>query len=296
MILSDTLNYLKNRDIRVVYGDTDGIYLGCSRSAENLPDFSTSLGIRFNQDNEKWLTKPEEAFSAIEQCNIKWQKDLEYPDFELEPEIHDGMIFVKHKNYLIFDTKDGKIEMTTKGNNFKGSDKANIARKVLENIMMNVLKENPSWEDEDEVRNAVKNSIKSQTREILSRLDLSQVDLDDLTLIQSVQPSKRYKLNQDGSVSTFGKRAAALEKVLGQPIKTRIKLKFVVTKKPLPGIAKPSKSGVKPIDYMYPVELLKDVKDIDLNWYKKMIENFVQGAFGLSDIAVTEQKGLDAWM
>jgi len=27
-----------------------------------------------------------------------------------------------------------------------------------------------------------------------------------------------------------------------------------------------------------------------------MIENYVQGAFGLSDIAVTEQTGLDAWM
>ena len=41
------------------------------------------------------------------------------------------MIFVKHKNYLIFDSKNGKIEMITKGNNFKGSDKADIARKAL---------------------------------------------------------------------------------------------------------------------------------------------------------------------
>ena len=91
--------------------------------------------------------------------NVKWQKDLNYPDFELEPEKHDGMIFVKHKNYLIFDSKDGKIEMMTKGNNFKGSDKANIARKVLENIMIDVLKENPSWDDEEEARDKIKNSI-----------------------------------------------------------------------------------------------------------------------------------------
>jgi hypothetical protein len=47
---------------------------------------------------------------------------------------------------------------------------------------------------------------------------------------------------------------------------------------------------------MYPVDLLKDVKEIDLEWYKKMIENYIEGAFGLSDISATEQKGLDAWM
>ena len=296
MILADALEYLNNEDIRVVYGDTDGIYMGCSRSMSNIPEFSKALGVLLSPEDDKWITKPEVALAAIQQCNVKWQKELRYPDFELEAEQHDAMIFIKHKNYLIFDAKNGKIEMTTKGNNFKGSDKANIARKVLAEIMMTVLKENPSWEKEDDVRNAVKNSIKNKTREIVSRLDLSKVDLNDLTLVQAVQPEKRYKLNQDGSSSTFGKRAEALEKLLGQPIRTRVKMKFVITKKPLPGIIKPSKSGVKPIDYMYPVDLVKDRKEIDLDWYKKMIENYVQGAFGLSDIATTEQSGLDAWM
>jgi len=162
--------------------------------------------------------------------------------------------------------------------------------------MIEVLKENPSWKEEEKARKEIKNSIISNTKEIISKLDLKQVDLDDLTLVQSVQPAKRYKLNQDGSVSTFGKRSAALEKLLGHPIKSRIKLKFVITKKSLPGITKPSKSGVKPIDYMYPIDLLEDKNEIDLDWYKKMIENYIQGAFGLSDIAVTEQTGLDAWM
>jgi len=296
MILSDTLRYLEDRNIRVVYGDTDGIYLGCSRSAGNLPEFSKALGFSLSQDDKTWLTKPEVAVAAIEQCNKKWQNDLKYPDFELEAEQHDAMIFVKHKNYLIFDVKDGKIEMTTKGNNFKGSDKANIARKVLEKIMMGVLKDNPCWDDEEKARKAIKNSIMSKTKDSLLKLDLSQVDINDLTLIQSVQPSKRYKTIRDGSTSVFGKRSAALEKLIDQQIKTRIKMKFVVTKRPLPGIMNPSKSGVKPIDYMYPVDLLKDVKEIDLEWYKKMIENYIEGAFGLSDISATEQKGLDAWM
>jgi DNA polymerase elongation subunit (family B) len=296
MILADTLNYLNNENIRVVYGDTDGIYMGCSRSMGNIPRFSKALGIRLDANDDEWITRPEVANAAIKQCNEKWQNELKYPDFELEAEQHDGMIFVKHKNYLIFDEKNGKIEMTTKGNNFKGSDKANIARKVLAEIMMTVLQENPRWEKEDDVRAAVKQSIKNKTRDIVAQLDLESVDLNDLTLVQSVQPEKRYKLNQDGSSSTFGKRAEALGKLLGRPIRSRVKMKFVITKRPLPGIAKPSKSGVKPIDYMYPVDLVRDRKEIDLEWYKKMIENYVQGAFGLSDIAATEQKGLDAWM
>ena len=73
------------------------------------------------------------------------------------------MIFVKHKNYLIFDAKDGKIEMVTKGNNFKGSDKADIARKALNDIIIEVLKENHTWKDEEEVRKAVKESIANKT-------------------------------------------------------------------------------------------------------------------------------------
>ena len=296
MILDDTLKDLEKDGIRVIYGDTDGLYLGCSRSVGNLPKFSKALGLYIEKDDNDWLTMPDKALSSIEKANNKWRKDLKYPDFELEPEIHDAMIFVKHKNYLIFDSKNDKIEMITKGNNFKGSDKANIARKILKKIMIEVLRENPRWDDEEKIRNDIKKCIMDKTKEILLKMDWSEVDLEDLTLIQSVQPAKRYKLNQDGSISVFGKRSQALESLLGYPIKNRMKLKFVVTKKPLPGITKPSKSGVKPIDYMYPVDLLKNLNEIDLAWYKKMIENYIQGAFGLSDIASTEQKGLDAWM
>jgi len=296
MILADTLRYLQNQGIRVVYGDTDGIYLGCSRSVGNLPRFSKALGVDIPADEKDWLTRSEDAIKAIEECNIRWQRELNYPSFELEPEIHDAMIFVKHKNYLIFDENNGEIEMITKGNNFKGSDKANIARKVLKEIMIEVLRENARWKDEEEARIKVKESIKTKTMEILSKLDLSKVDIEDLTLIQSVKPASRYKKNMNGSLSTFGKRAMALEKLLGEPIRNTIKLRFVVTKHPLPGIKNPSKSGVKPIDYMYPVDLIKDKGDIDLEWYKKMIENYIQGAFGLSNIEKTEQTGLDAWM
>ncbi|MDG6229358.1 MAG: DNA polymerase domain-containing protein [Candidatus Thermoplasmatota archaeon] len=296
MILADTLEFLEKNGIRVVYGDTDGIYLGCSNSIKTIPHFSKALGVSFDTPSFIWLTPPEDAVAAIDACNNRWQKELSYPDFELEPEFHDAMIFVKHKNYLIFDEKQGSIEMITKGNNFKGSDKANIARKALKEIMIKVLKENPEWTEEDVAREDVKESIMRITQEIVATLDLSKVDIEDLTLIQQVKPASRYKRNQDGSMSTFGKRAAALEKVIGEPLRTTAKYRFVVTKQPLPGIQNPSKSGVKPIDYMYPIDKIEDGREIDLEWYKQMIENYIQGAFGLSQMQKTEQTGLDAWM
>jgi DNA polymerase elongation subunit (family B) len=296
IILADTLHYLKSQGIRVVYGDTDGIYLGCARSVASIPAFKKALNILDHESDPHWLTLPEDAMKAIQACNKKWQSDLQYPSFELEAEKHDAMLFVKHKNYLIFDEKQATIQMVTKGNNFKGSDKAEIARKVLKEIMTVVLKDHPSWENEDEIREEIKESIMEKTQEIVSHLDLSKVDIEDLTLVQSVQPAKRYKPNQDGSISSFGRRAQALEKLLGEPIRSRIKLRFVVTKKALPGIQNPSKSGVKPIEFMYPVDLVKDKEEIDLEWYKAMIVNYIQGAFGLSAIKATEQTGLDAWM
>ena len=85
--------------------------------------------------------------------------------------------------------------------------------------MINVIKENPNWTDEKKARDNIKKSITDNTRKILLNFDLSKVDIDDLTLIQSVKPSTQYKKNQDGSLSTFGKRALALEKLLNRFIK-----------------------------------------------------------------------------
>ena len=295
-ILDETLQYLKSKEIRVVYGDTDGLYLGCSSSANSNPSFAKALQITDRKPDPIWLTSKEKAIQSIEESNKKWQKNLNYPDFELEPEVHDAMIFVKHKNYLIFDEKNQSILMQTKGNNFKGSDKANIARIALKEIMFRVLKDIPSWSDEEEARAFVQEAIQKHTQDVVSSLDFTKVDIKELTLIQSVKPSTRYKRNQDGSLSTFGRRAAALEHVINEKIKSSRKIRFVVTKKPLPGISNPSKSGVKPIDYMYPVDFIKSTNDIDLQWYQEMIENYIKGAFGLSQMQKTEQTGLDAWM
>jgi DNA polymerase elongation subunit (family B) len=291
-ILHSTLQILEQRGIRVVYGDTDGIYLGCSNTAsvdlQQVLDSTSSV-------TSQWLTPPGEALETIDFCNRKWREELDYAQFELEPEVHEAMIFVKHKNYLIFDVDLDNLVMTTKGNNFKGSDKPDIARLILRDIMRDVLAENMSWGDEKEARRHIKESIKKFTEKAVTNIDLSRYSLDDFTLVQSVQPPGFYKHNPDGSPSVYMQRATALESLIGK-IRFRKKLRFVVTKKPLPGIRNPSKSGVKPIHYMYPVTLLKDRDDIDLMWYRDLIEKFIQGAFGIRDFTVPKQEGLDTWM
>lgn len=290
-ILYDTLKILEREGIRVVYGDTDGIYVACSRSASKK--LRKALGIQEN--GEDWIIQPSKVHDVIDYCNKKWQKELKYENFELEPEEHDAMIFVKHKNYLIFDVEDGNIKMITKGNNFKGSDKPDIARIFLKDIMLEVLKENIEWDDEEEAREKVKESIKKITLNKIKEIDIEKFGIEAFTLIQSVQPASRYKPNPDGTMSVYGERAKALEKLIGK-LKYRRKFKFIITKHSLPGIRNPTKSGVKPIHYMYPLELLINRDEIDMKWYKEMVKNYIQGAFGLTDIEKSTQYGLDKWM
>ena len=290
-ILYDTLKTLERGGARVVYGDTDGIYVACSRSASAM--LRRALGAE--EGESRWIIEPEKVKKEIDYCNEKWRRALNYRDFELEVEEHEAMIFVKHKNYLIFDVEDGRVVMTTKGNNFRGSDKPQIARMVLRDIMIDVLRENLEWNDEEEAREKVKKSIMKVTLEKVKEMDIEKFDMDAFTLVQSVQPSSRYKPNPDGSPSVYGERAKALEKLMGN-LSVRRKFKFVVTKKPLPGVRNPTKSGIKPIHYMYPLELLENREEIDMEWYKEMIKNFVRGAFGLADLEGHKQYGLDRWM
>lgn len=297
-ILADSLVDLRAAGARVIYGDTDGLYIGCSRSAKNDMRVAESLGIDFEPKDSAWILQPDDAYAAIKDLNKKWRDYLGYEDFELEAGSHDAMIFVVHKNYLIFDVKTGKLRMQTKGNNFRGSDKAPVAQKILEDIMVNSLRENAEWDDEEKARESMKASIKKWTQEAIKTFDPSKISRDDLTLIQVVQPAASYaKVGKDKTTeSSWTKRAQALEKLTGERLRVSKKYRFVVCKKPLPGIDKPTKTGIKPLDYMWPVDSIQDASEIDLAWYKDMIHKYVRGAFGFEDLQSHSQKGLDAWM
>jgi len=307
-ILHESLKDLEKQQIRVVYGDTDGIYLACGRNGANIEGVAQAYGAQDKADPADWMTTPEDAVTAVDRLNQRFRTELNYPEFELEPEVHDAMVFVVHKNYLIFDAVDGEVKMETKGNNFKGSDKAELARQELGHIMRRALGENLAWKDEEAARKSMQNSIKKATLEAIARLKVSTTDPAQLVLLQTVRPSRAYKPNPDGSPSTFAKRSDALDDLLRksglEPLNGARKFRFVVANRPLPGLETigRKKPGIKPIEFMWPVDVLEQKQwrekgyRLDLDWYKEMIENYIRGAFGFDDLSTVEQKGLDAWL
>jgi DNA polymerase elongation subunit (family B) len=291
-ILNDVAERLNKANAMVAYGDTDGIYIPCSRSSKDAPDelyrvLSTPKAPGMDQDKFS-ICDAERVKKIIRECNELWRKRLNYPDFELEIEEADAALFVKHKNYLLWEVKGDALEMTTKGNNFKGSDKPNLARKVLERIMRRVLAENLAWENVQEGRARLIESIVNATEEEIKQMDVTQVSEDDLILIQTVRSPDSYKkVGKESKKSIFTLRSEAIEKLLSTKINTSVKMRFMVSKQGLPGIEDPTKSDVKPIDYMYPVESLRDGEGnimwdrVDLDWYRTMIRSYVFGAFGI---------------
>lgn len=315
-ILHETREDFEKRGIRVVYGDTDGIYLGCSKSIGNLPHMAEAVGADEEPDGDKWITLPQDAIGAVQEMNDHWREFLNYPGFELEAEQYDAMVYVVHKNYLKFTTKNGKLALETKGNNFKGSDKAPLAQNLLAEIMERAIKEVSSWDEEDDARERMKTAIKRATTEVMKDRDVSGTEWDQLTLRQSVRPIRGYKPNPDGSASSFAMRTAAIEQVLGEELTAGRKMKFIVCKNPLPayiqppaqdwarkrlrsfhldmGIKKPNKSGIKPIEYMWPLDLVEPHM-IDLTWYKEMVEKYIMGAFGFNSLELATQRDLSSW-
>ncbi len=315
-ILHDALLDFKKQGIRVVYGDTDGIYLACSKSAGNLPHFAAGLEADVLPEADKWITMPDQAIAAVEAANKKWRRLLDYEGFELEPELHDAMVFVVHKNYLIFDARDGVIRMETKGNNFKGSDKAPIAQKILSSIMTEALRDVVAWDDEEDARERMKTAIKRATTNAVKGLDITKTEWNDLVLRQNVRPAKAYKPNPDGSLRSQAVRAVALEQVLGESITAGRKMRFVVCRDPLPlyqdagaqqeakdrlarqgmrlEVKLPKKAGIKPIEWMWPADQVKP-GDVDWLWYRELVENYVKGAFGFDSLELAVQRDLSSW-
>lgn len=322
-ILHDTRKGLEEHGRRVVYGDTDGIYLACSKSAGNLPHLADALGVDLEPEEDKWITMPDEAVAAIDAMNEHWRKELDYEGFELEAEAYDAMVFIVHKNYLKFQARDGKLVMDTKGNNFKGSDKAPLARTLLSEIMALALKDVAVWDDEEDARERMRAAIKRATQTVMKDRDVTGTDWDELTLRQQVRPVRNYKPNPDGSASGFAMRTAALEHLLGEQITASRKMRFIVCKNALPaymdreaqswvrdrlsqaGLAfnerydlattrNTKKSGIKPIEYMWPVDRVEPHM-VDWTWYKDTVEAYVKGAFGFRSLELATQRDLSSW-
>ena len=317
-ILAETMEDWEAKGIRVVYGDTDGLYMACSKSAGNLPHFAAALGADVEPEADKWITMPDDAIEAVAVANRRWRDELKYEGFELEAETHDCMVFVVHKNYLIFDAdpKGAGIRMETKGNNFKGSDKAPLAQTLLKDIMHKALREVAVWDKEDAGREAMKVAIKRATKDVMATVQVAKTDWDALILRQSVSAIKSYEPNPDGTLRSQAVRTAALEDLLGEAIAATRKVKFIVCKDPLPLykqpdrqerkrvelargghkliVKEPKNRGLKPIEYMWPVEKVTPAM-VDWAWYKSMVEDYVKGAFGFDSLELASQRDLSSW-
>lgn len=315
-ILHETLQDWEGQGIRCVYGDTDGLYMGCSKSAGNIPHLAAALGADVEPKADKWITLPDKALAAVAAANDKWRRELRYEGFELEAETHDAMVFVVHKNYLVFDAKREVLQMETKGNNFKGSDKAPIAQALLKDIMARSLRDVAEWDVEEKAREAMKAAIKRATKEVMQGFQASAADWNELILRQGVSPVKSYEPNPDGTLRSQAVRTAALEQLLGESITATRKFKFIVCREPLPlykdraaqdavqakwkqsgfqlVVKEPKNRGLKPIEYMWPVEKVKPTM-VDWTWYKSMVEDYVKGAFGFDSLEVATQRDLSSW-
>lgn len=288
-ILSDMYNeYVKNK-VRTIYGDTDGIYAGCYRSAYRVPGFIDALmpkddldGLFKKKTGKKLkggiIYSQKKIIHIIDRVNRRWRKRLNYPDFAFEVDTTPAMIISMHKNYIkIKIGKTGKAEVELKGANFTAKDKPNIAEDTLKGIIIDTVKENLRWKDEKVSAERVTSTIHRKMSSIISRIKPEKVDIGDLVLIQKVSSPESYK---EGNA--YKKRAEAIEKIIGK-IRGTDSIDFVVTKNPLPGLeAKRGatfKPSVKPIAFMTPVDSIKDKSEIDYDWYRQMIIDYISSCF-----------------
>lgn len=285
-IISETMERLKAISARITTTDTDGVYVACSRGCPPESPFAKILGVKPASVYSQ-ITDPSIVKTAVEASSEYWRKRLNYPDFELEIETTEAAIFIKHKNYLYWEVIGDKIKLTTKGNSFKGTDKPNVARKALAEIMKGVLADNVEpWKDEDESRKRVKESIVKHTEEFAKHIDMGPYKKDDLMMIQMVRPPIEYKrTGRFGKESALAIRAKAVEKLLGKEILNGSRMRFVVCKIPLPGmeVPKAGKSNVKPYPFMWPIDLVDDSEMIDLEWYRSMLRAYIYGAFDIKE-------------
>jgi len=322
-VLDDAMKKFGSIQAKTTYGDTDGIYAATSKDARTIPAIKKILDIN-DRKKGQYITEPEIIEQAVKAINKKWQDKLHYPTYELEVEWHDGMLFVKHKNYLIFDhvvdkeTGEKRLKMKMKGNNFKAKDKPKFTVDILESIMFEVARKHAIWEDEDKEFLSVRTDIKEKAREVITNMDFTDMPIRKLQVRQGIAPMCHYKQQTKPcpvcggapdqakacavcagtgcKLSVYAARTNGIESLLRQRLKTRVAMMCVVCNNPLPNIHEPRKSASKPLAYLWPVDLLdndyyKELSGgIDYEWYQYSAFNYVKGAFGF------ENWNIDPWV
>jgi DNA polymerase elongation subunit (family B) len=288
-ILSDMYSEAQKRKVRTIYGDTDGIYFGCYRSAYKVPGLVDALLPKEDLDllfkKKKQAKKGHQVIyprkkivKMIDKLNERWRERLKYKGFAIEVEFTPAMIISMHKNYIkIKIDKSGEIDIDLKGANFTAKDKPKAAEDTLKKIIIDTVRDNIQWDDEADSALRVNGSIRRRMSGVISHLKPDKLDVKDLILIQKVKGAGYYK---DGNI--YKKRSEALGKLIGE-IHGTVSLDFVVTTNPIPGMEVKSgnkfKPSVKPIAFMTPVDLIKDKSEIDYDWYRNMTIDYISSCF-----------------
>lgn len=246
--------------------DTDGIALGLSSKA--------------GKNNRKQI------IDKVKKLELKWQKELNFKEFELDIEDFAFVVEIGHKNY-IYGTIDSVETINTKGNNFKAKNKSKLGYKVLKQVIFDSIKDIGDWEIEgkEKIRAEIKNNIIDNTNEAVENIDMSTVDIEDLILHEYVKPMSSYKKAD----SIYAVRTIAIEKLTNMKITHSSRFPMLVCKEHLPGIDKVSPKGTKCIHYMYPTNYVNQ-EDIDLDWYQENVRSYIFGAFGIGKTKAKSKK------
>lgn len=250
---------------QVLYVDTDGVYLGISSSDD--------------ENNKK------EVVDKIKELELKWQKELNYDDFKLDTEESNFMFPVAHKNYLFGDLEKIKIH----GNNFSAKNKSKLSENIMKKVIYESLKNIGDWElsDKEQIRSEVKSNILKFAEEEVSKINMDEIDVEQLILYENINPVSSYKKED----SMYPLRSKAIEFLIGEKITHSMKLPMLVHKNPLSNIPmdKISKKGTKCIHYMYPIDYINN-DEIDFEWYKDNVSKYIMGAFGLNKRKTSKKK------
>ena len=248
--------------------DTDGMHLGISKNSG---------------DNNK-----QQIIDTVKRLEKKWQKILNYPDFILDIDTVDFMLNIGHKNY-IYGKLDSPKTILTKGNNFSAKNKSKLSENIMKQVIYESLKDVGDWKlsDKEQIRSLVKNNILENTQKEVDKINMAEIDIEQLILYENVNPVSHYKKED----SMYPLRSKAIESLLGEKITHSMKLPMLVHKNPLPNIPndKISKKGTKCIHYMYPIEYIEN-EQIDFDWYKNNVTKYIMGAFGLNKRKAAKKK------
>lgn len=253
---------------KILQVDTDGMHLGISKDSD---------------DNNK-----QQIVALIKSLEKKWQEKLDYPDFILDIDEVDFMLNVGHKNY-IYGELDSSETIQTKGNNFSAKNKSKLSENIMKKVVYNSLKHIGDWElsNKQQIRNQVKSNILKFTDEEISKINMDEIDIEQLVLYENVNPVLQYKKDD----TMYPLRSKAIESLIGEKITHNMKLPMLVHKNPLPNIPhdKISKKGTKCIHYMYPIDYINN-DEIDFKWYKDNVSKYIMGAFGLNKRKTSKKK------